>query len=259
MATERHWMRTNVDRLKNDKMLKFDVTLNPYEFDAVPFEEASFNVVKLIAEKNKPIYIGLSGGMDSEYVAKSFIRCGIDFVPVLVLNEGNTLEAQYAIHFCKQHNLALKIIDTNEKQLFELYYNLIFRRLGGNGINSTRGILAANYAKQNGGIFVLSEHILDEGALGVYDWDFYNDSIFDQELIQYFFLYTPQIVYSILKAYDHTDMQEFKFNLYQIPFRPKIRPTLQEHEKKLYRKFSGGIRRKFIFPETSLDRYVKVA
>jgi len=258
MATNHNWIHTNIDKRIDDKTIDFDVFLNPYPFTIASFETSCNNVVQLIAEKNKPIYIGLSGGMDSEYVAKCFLRCGVNFFPVLVLNEGNMLEAQYAIHFCKQNNLSLKIINTNRKELFQLYYNLIVRRLGGNGINSTRTILAANYAKQNDGIFLQSEHVLDEGFFSLNEWDFYNDSIFDQDLVQYFFLYTPQIVYSMMKAYDNTDMQEFKFNLFQIPFRPKIKPTLQENEKKIHNKFFAKTKRTFIFPDNLLDKYIEV-
>jgi rhodanese-related sulfurtransferase len=66
---------------------------------------------KFLCAIDKPIYLYLSGGIDSELVALALLEAGKEFTPVIFswMDIGgvikNTEDAAYAYQFCRQHNL----------------------------------------------------------------------------------------------------------------------------------------------------------
>lgn len=72
--------------------------------------------------KNKPIYIGLSGGIDSEIIALSFLKNKIPFIAAIMKfnDKLNDHDIKYAINFCLKHNIKYKIFDLN---ILDFYKN----------------------------------------------------------------------------------------------------------------------------------------
>lgn len=81
-------------------------------------------LVESVKKIDNPV-LYLSGGLDSEIVARALIDAGKKFIPVAFMwknNEDlviNQSELNYAIDFCKQNNLNLDIMELNVISLWE--------------------------------------------------------------------------------------------------------------------------------------------
>jgi hypothetical protein len=229
MTTYKNWLTTNIRDRDDVKATDLKVYLRKIdEWDlTLSFNEASRQVVNKIASLNKEIYVGLSGGMDSEYVAKVFIEERVPFKTVIIDTPGNQLELAYAYHFCRNNNIDPIVLKKTEADMLKCYYNDVLIKISGYGHNAIATYMAAKYAEDQGGIFVMAEHLIDDqddGSIlvGANEWDFYNDVLIGEHNTHYFFNYTPEIAYSMIKAIGQDDAQEYKHRLFDIPFRPKI-------------------------------------
>ena len=113
--------------------------------------------------------------------------------------------------------------------------------ISGYGDNSTATYIAAQYAENNGGIFVMAEHLIDDQEngsilIGANEWDFYNDYLIGQHNTHYFFNYTPSIAYAMVSEIGEENAQEFKTRLYDIAFRPKMIYQYSDKYKEALRK-----------------------
>jgi hypothetical protein len=104
---------------KND----FECFLRPTgTANIVPIDVATENAIKDIYETyNKKIYLAISGGVDSEYVADILLRLKIKFVPIIVkLNKENSIDTWWAIRWCRQNNVEPYIINIDENQYVDV-------------------------------------------------------------------------------------------------------------------------------------------
>jgi hypothetical protein len=224
MATENDWFTTNIHHRLIDKRAVFvsNMSVDQSEYRTMSFEEASAEVVKKISNKYENIYVPLSGGMDSEYVFNCFYKAQVKFTPVIVNSPANQEEVTFAFKRCEETRTDPVIIEMKEHELLQTYYELIYKKLGGKGFNSVAAYVATKYIKEKNGISIIGEHGYD----GVNEWDFYNDILLGKESSIYFFLYTPEIHFAMVNAYEgQEDHQEFKHNLYKIPKRHKMTYT----------------------------------
>lgn len=218
MATENNWLRSNIrDRLINQKS-PFIVRFDHVDYTAIPFADASDNVIQKLTNKYDKIFVPLSGGMDSEYVFNRFI--GHKFTPIIVDTPANKEESAYAFSRCKDANIKPVVIKKSERELIDIYYNEIYKKLGGFAINSVAALVAGKYADDNGGIAVIAEHGFD----GINEHDFYNDALIHEDNSIYFFMYDIQIFSAMIKEYQYGENHQiFKHRLYGIPLRPKMK------------------------------------
>jgi hypothetical protein len=230
MATYKNWLTTNVSDRDSTRAADLQVYLQKIdEWDlSLNFKRASDITAYKIYSLGLDLYVGLSGGLDSEYVAKTFLNCGIPFKTVIVDTPGNQLELSYAYHFCRKYNIEPIILKKTEADMLTCYYRDIMGRLCGYGYNSVATYMVGKYADEMGGIYVMGEHLIDDQddgsiLIGANEWDFYNDALIGVHNTHYFFDYTPEIVYSMVKSIDCNDAQEFKTKLYDLPFRPKLK------------------------------------
>lgn len=77
------------------------------------FKEECHNVARLIGEQaESPINVLMSGGKDSEVVARSFLDVGVPFQATLFrFGNMNAHDLVYAEHFCKKFNVPYEIKD----------------------------------------------------------------------------------------------------------------------------------------------------
>lgn len=73
---------------------------------------------------NRPIILCLSGGIDSEVIALSFMECGIEFTVLTCVfeNNSNVHDIVYANNFCKKHNLTQQFFNINHLEFFTEEY-----------------------------------------------------------------------------------------------------------------------------------------
>jgi hypothetical protein len=127
------WLSANV-QIENDTSEKFKVYFHSDEpLNQMSFHQAADYTATLISKTYDNIHLLLSGGLDSEYVAKVFVRNKLPFTPIIVINQTNIPEVWYAFRFCLENNLTPKILDYSQsyqshtallKNLFDLSLKL---------------------------------------------------------------------------------------------------------------------------------------
>lgn len=222
MATKNNWLTTNISERLTNPAADFKVTVNNFDYEKKPFHVACDEAAIELSKIYPKIFIPLSGGMDSEYVLETFYRNNLPFTVIIVDTPGNIYESSYAYHNCKSKNIEPIVIHKTESDMITIFYKDIFNKLNGYGHNSVAALIAAKYAKQNGGVAIIGEH----GFAGTNEWDFYNDALIGDEYSINFFLYNLDIHVSMVSEFNNFEdknEQEFKHKLYKVPFRPKIK------------------------------------
>lgn len=266
MATENNWLTHNLyDRLTN-KNSDFDVKINVQNYKSLNFEQATREVCEKLYAINNKIYVGLSGGLDSEYVFKRFHSLKIPFTPVIVYSKCYEEESSIAFNLCREYSIEPKVLTIEEKDILIKHKTIVHGKLNSFGIGSVPAIVMTDYAKENNGIYVKGEHIVGDIDYKVSpelnEWDFYNDVLNDGYTYD-FFLYTPEIVYSMVSEMLNTpdvSSQVFKCRLYNIPYRNKIYVNLTKLSWNYFRWLKDNKDYKPIYswkmkPQEFLERY----
>lgn len=237
-----NWLSSNIcDRLTNPAV-DFRVSVKMSFTDKLSFEQAVKETIDILIAEDKTLYLGVSGGIDSEYVLRKFVEHKAPFVPVVVRSTCNMNEYEIAEKLCNELNLIPTIIDITEADFVSVYRTQILGKLNGVGHYGSSSYTVAKYAKEHDGLYVKSEHLIsDENdimVVGTNEWDFYNDALHG-DITRYFFMHTPNIAWSMIEEMKGIDGQAFKCKLYGIPYREKIRPILNpiylEYVRKLKR------------------------
>jgi hypothetical protein len=219
MSTHQNWFRSNIRERLTDFSVDLKLDLNPYPFIEMSFHEAADYTVKLIAKAHDNIYISLSGGADSEYTLRSFVRNNIPVTPIIVETNGNPIELREAYRICEELNtipIVLKIADDD----YLRWYLRIVKEINGYGIYCIPSILACEYARDNDGVVVIGEHLIDTDKLknkitpGANEWDFYNECFVGEKYTIPFFNYTTQLAYAMIKRIEDVTLDQFKSELY---------------------------------------------
>lgn len=218
-----NWVKLNlVDLGKGDA---FQATFDINPFEDLTFEIASDKLIDTIYDSKKSVYLGLSGGMDSEYICKKLIARNAIFTPVIVKHNFNKLEIEYANHFCYVNDLKPVIIELSDRDLLLEYKNIVDMIGSCTGPGTIPAIFAMKQFHKDD-IFILGTNLFGDGKasptevyLAVHD--FYVE-LYDYNTV-HFFIHNEQITFSMLKQaslFDRTDY--FKTRLYDIPYRPKM-------------------------------------
>lgn len=230
MLVENNWITSNVVEKSNNNRLDFRVTINPYTYKKVSFQQASEDVAVKIESLGRPIYIAFSGGADSEYVVRTFNRLGIPFKAITVNTTGNLYELAYAKRVYDEFpNIEKEILDlTNPKEFLKGYIDIV-KTFGAAVINSVGSVEAMKYVKSKNGLLVTGDSFLGYGfdkngikKLDVCEWDFYGDWI-DPNLVAPFFFYDLPMTNSFTSLFDNSDNEQFKSSLFSTIWRPKFK------------------------------------
>lgn len=230
--TENNWISSNINDREQNPLEDFKVILRPYPFINLTFYDECNLVAKKIKDKyaDVPLFLGLSGGADSEFVFKIFIKNNISFTPVIVLFKGNEIESKYAFTLCEDNNISPVILYLDNKQLLKIIYYDIVKRFNGIGKFAAANIAIDRYVKDMKGILILAEHVVGDGAEMIdnyiyhfSEYDFYVDNI-------PFFCYTTNIMYSMLQSVDasYVNWMTYKHKVFEVALRPKIRPVYSD-------------------------------
>jgi hypothetical protein len=226
MATENNWLQNNLSERLLDNTINFALQLDTKPYKIMSFDDAANYTADLIASKSSKIFIGFSGGMDSEFVFRRMVARGHNVIPVIVNTPINKYESAYAFRICQQYGIKPVIIDKTPKELIMIFVEDIFKKLSGWGHDSVPGLLVGRYAEDHGGIMLMGEHIIDDNAgkmyVGANEWDFYNDVLVHPDNTHYFFTYTPELCCAMVKEMENESVQDFKSRIYNIPWRPKF-------------------------------------
>lgn len=109
-----------LSNLKNT--VNAEVTFWPVSRPVKSFKEEITTTAKNIySSASKPLYLGYSGGIDSEVIARAFLECNIPFTAITFryLNNVNSYDINYAIKFCKENNIKHIIVDVNPIEIYQ--------------------------------------------------------------------------------------------------------------------------------------------
>ena len=90
----------------------WNVEINsPSRLPASYFDETIIVAEMIWSQKQGPINLCYSGGLDSEYVLSVFIELGMTINPVIMRTQYNHPETQYAFKYCEAKNIKPIVID----------------------------------------------------------------------------------------------------------------------------------------------------
>jgi hypothetical protein len=195
-----------------------------FEFD----EACDWTAQKLVEDFGEhDLYLGLSGGLDSELVANVLLRNRIAFVPFVLSIPGiNDLEVWHAHHWCWRNNVqplihTMSVAETEQQMLPNLARIKNTHQAG-----LIMMLWMADYVAAKDGKLIT--------AVAELNWDleqktFYSNTV-DYVLNLFdgsrhptgFFSYTPELVLSYVKQFNPALNEQYnKINFYQVPPRPK--------------------------------------
>ena len=239
MLVENDWITTNISERLTDRNCKIVTRVKSYNFTPSSFMDAAVEVVNKIKHYN--LYLGLSGGADSDFVCRLLHRECVKFTPIIAVTSGNALERQYAFHTCKELSLEPVVFELSDKQVMEIYATRIVKPLGGIGLYTAQNIIISDYIKERNGKFLTGVNVIggtenNRAYIGMYEFDFYSDVLYGNDFEIPFNLYTPKIVYeTINRMSDDMDEAETKYQLYELTdFRPKLQYKYDEKIGKIY-------------------------
>ena len=91
----------------------------PLTFEVMSWRKANEFAARRIARANKnPLAVCLSGGLDSQIVAQSFVDAGVEF-SLFHYSTGHPFETQVATDFAKKIDRKLTIIDVDVREFFK--------------------------------------------------------------------------------------------------------------------------------------------
>mgnify|MGYP003328728228 FL=1 len=222
-----NWIQHNLTQRLIDKSVDFKLELTPSKFKIMDFHDAANYTARRIADLNIPLYLALSGGVDSEYILLCFHRNKIPINPIIVKTSGNHLEASYAFYICKKLNIVPIVLDLSDDDNLNLYTYCV-NKLNAVGIYSMPTLVSSKYAKNQKGILITGDHFIEDNDESTWmaesnEWDYYHTLLSNEKDIV-FYNHTPELVYSTIYEFNGLPMNEFKHQLYQTTFRPKIYP-----------------------------------
>jgi len=211
----------------------FTVEFNPTQM-VLPlgFQQSADYTAKLINVNYKNIYLCLSGGIDSEYVATVLLRNKIPFIPVILDADFARTEVQYAYKFCSTANIVPQVIDytgpNGHHRLIKELAALAFRL----NLPMDHGIIPnlisklipdANILTGYGDPFSVNINSPIGNMNEFYDHDYYLHLSGNHPGA--FFSYTPEMLRAMIAEIDTTkSIQDAKEQLYRIGWRPKAEP-----------------------------------
>ena len=239
MPGHNNWININHKLCLNTKTTPFEIELAIPQKINFNFEEASNITASLIANTFDNLYLCLSGGMDSEYVASVLLRNKIPFVPVLLKTKNNLSELWYAYHFCSKNNLKPLVLDYSTKNNKLLHTMFKYSRAA--AINITISFfphVVAEHVAALGGSLITGygdpfdysndyANVTDD-RLELEEHDFYLDINFGTQHPGGFLSYTPDMFFSLVKHLPlGINIQAAKEHLYQVPGRSKFVSDLE--------------------------------
>lgn len=231
--TKNNWFTTNLGERTHDNLCDFKIQMQPYEFKRGIFIEEARRVAREMSERYDNLYIGYSGGLDSEFVLKTFVEEGLKITPLLIDTPYNVFESQWAFQFCNENNLKPEVLTYSKNQIIDLLKERtvdrgFFSLLGGlplvacDELNKIGGKLITGYGEPFTTIPGEQPNHPISTNLEFCEWDYYLDA-YDSSHPSGFFTYDVGLFYSLVEQIDYTcSTQSAKYNLYNLKPRQKM-------------------------------------
>ena len=215
------------------KDITCDIEFSTRPVRKLSFQDAADYTAVEIAKKFSNLYVLMSGGLDSEFVASVLYRNNILFTPI-VASIPKVLDHFYALNWCQERNI--------EPVFFEFKQNdprligQVCKNWQEYNFNSEAAAVVTfllDYVKENNGNAITGEPALTTVSTNFYEQVGDNLSIGAIHLLPTlataptmpggFLMYTPEILLAAASELDTTKNDaQARAKLYNVPYRPKI-------------------------------------
>lgn len=220
--------------------LKVDVksrtcVLDFANFTPMKINDAVDHTVNSIIRKYDNLYVALSGGIDSEFIAKCLYERGVKFTPVIVDFTLNSAEVWHAYHWCyknnvKPHTIKIEMNEVSDKfSAIALKYNVPF-------ITAIDFIIEEYVSDNNGHLItggaepfdrdsVFHDRFLKSASekLDVSSYDFAIDTAFPKKHPGNFQVFTPEFLFCMVRDMNYDKpIQLSMCEFYDVNPRPKL-------------------------------------
>lgn len=230
MITKHNWLTTNLSERTNNPTVDFKATITPYPFNKMDFNSAVEMTVKEISIKYSNLYLGLSGGYDSDFLLRTFYKFNIPITPIIVCYNTDN-ENNFAYKTCEELGITPVEIKLTDEQFLHYLDEKIFKKFNSAGYNAPHVIYAADYAEKHNGTFITGNHvgtgydiISDDNYANLNEWDFYLDYTHPQLAHIDVFMYTLELAYAMLPDENGITWQQHKHRLFNLEYRDKLQP-----------------------------------
>lgn len=194
------------------------------------FDDAADNAAQLLYKEwgHRPLYLALSGGVDSEFVARILLKNKIPFTPVILkIDSLNAVESQFALTWCEKNNITPVILNYTTQDLndsFKLFFPKMHKI---KHYHSTAMMIIYNYIEMQDGhcIYCAGDINLDSARKEFfhYHYDFIPNMVDAGKHPTSFFMYTPELALSYINQFDSDRPEQHnKLRFYQVEPRSKI-------------------------------------
>lgn len=226
-AGHRDWLRVSLNAER------FAIQVNRSAQQLLSFDQAcDFNAQQLANDwADQPLYLGLSGGVDSELVANVMVRNAIPFTPFVLEVKGvNDHEVWHAHHWCWRNKVQPLVYRMCVPEFERTFLPNLRRLKNTHQVGLIMILWMADHIAALGGklITAVAELNLDSSNKTFYSNTVdYVMNLFDGSRHPTgFFSYTPEMVASYVKQFDPAlDEQYNKINFYGVSPRPKYNWT----------------------------------
>lgn len=207
------------------------------------FDRACDLVAEEIADTHQNLYLALSGGSDSEYVAKCLLRNNIPFTPLIIdldycKHNDQKYESWHALAWCRYHNIEpLRINVSVARQVQKEQQNcLTIKPRLYRGMPMTTHLVDAvedrdgylitgsqlEYYPDWDQMTYLEAQLKDYQGFVMQESDIYLETLIPDRHPWAFFYWTPEVMASFVAAWDENKiMQDNKAKIYGTSPRPK--------------------------------------
>lgn len=204
-------------------------------FTPMSKEDAIDHTVESITSKYDNLYVALSGGIDSEFIAKTLHERGIKFIPVILDFTLNSAEIWYAYYWCYKNNITphtIKIpinevsekfsaIATKTNEPFICAVDFIIEEY----VSSNNGHLLCGGSEPFDRDLVFSDRMIRTTSddLDMCSYEFALDTAFPNKHPNGFLVHTPELLFSIVRDLDYSKPVQIAMSeYYGVAPRPKL-------------------------------------
>jgi hypothetical protein len=228
MTIKNNWVTSSLTQRSSTNLCDFTLTINPHDFAIDTFKNNSIRVANEIYNAHDNVYVMYSGGLDSEYVLKTFLENNLSVTPVMIVTPYNKRELEYSIKFYRQNNIMPLVISYEKYEMFDI----MTKRAKANGYFSLMcslhleicDIISAKGGKLVNGLgepFTTTSKTDDQEIL-ICEWELYLNQ-YDNSHPGSFFMYDLPLHYSLVNdIVFQNDIQKSKSDLYGLDNRPKM-------------------------------------
>lgn len=194
------------------------------------FDHAADQAIWLLHKEwgHRPLYLALSGGMDSELTARILIKNKIPFTPIILkVGDLNRIETWYAEYWCHVNKVTPIILQYSIEDMVKQTARLSAKLRRVRNYLMAPVLLIYEHVRHLGGhcIFSAGDINFDFEKKQFYcaSLDFLSNIVDRGNHPTSFFMYTPELALSYIYQFDVNRSEQYnKISFYNVTPRPKI-------------------------------------